>query len=160
LSNFPCGSVPPRCAQWPLPALVPLLAYPCCLEWAWFPWGQLLSGSSILGSIAGSPQASSQNFQLFTRSLLYSWRSRCIDIFQLRGAKEPCFQLFSVTHEILLRKEASESWTVGLRSTNRTQYRQSRLCCLNFLLRSFAFLSSVDEIEYHCQGFQPFSTII
>src|SRR5215813_772999 len=81
-----------------------------------------LSGSNILGSIAGSPQASSQNFQLFTRSLLYSWRSRCIDIFQLRGAKEPYFQLFSVTHEILLRKEASESWTVGLRSTNRTQY--------------------------------------
>src|SRR6478672_6938050 len=61
-----------------------------------------LSGSNILGSIAGSPQALSQNFQLFIRSLLYSRRSRCVHIFQLSGAKKPCFQLFSIAHGIFL----------------------------------------------------------
>jgi hypothetical protein len=61
-----------------------------------------LSGSNILGSIAGSPQALSQNFQLFIRSLLDSRRSRCIHIFQLSRAKKPCFQLVSVAHGILL----------------------------------------------------------
>ena len=60
-----------------------------------------LSGSNILGSVAGSPQALSQNFQLFIRSLLYSRRSRCVHIFQLSGGKKPCFQLFSVAHGIL-----------------------------------------------------------
>ncbi|HAN64633.1 MAG TPA: hypothetical protein DCQ79_12410, partial [Rhizobiales bacterium] len=61
-----------------------------------------LSGTNILGSIAGSPQALSQNFQLFIRSLLYSRRSRCVHNFQLSGAKKPCFQLCLVAHGILL----------------------------------------------------------
>jgi hypothetical protein len=50
-----------------------------------------LSGSNILGSIASSPQALSQNLQLLIRSLLYRRRSRCVHDFQLSGAEKPCF---------------------------------------------------------------------
>ena len=50
-----------------------------------------LSGSNILGSIAGSPQALSQNLQLLIRSLLYRRKSRCVHDLQLSGAKKPCF---------------------------------------------------------------------
>ena len=60
-----------------------------------------LSGSNILGSIAGTPQALRQNFQLFIGSLLYSRRSRCAHNFQLSGAKS-CFHLPLIAHGMLL----------------------------------------------------------
>jgi hypothetical protein len=68
-----------------------------------------LSGSNILGSIAGSPQALSQNLQLLIGSLLCSRGSRCVHDFQLSGAKKPCFLLCpsppSLAHGILLMGE-------------------------------------------------------
>ena len=96
-SNFPYGSFPPQHAEWPPRALGPLRAYPCCLEWACLPCVSFsthfafLSGGNIPGSIAGSPQALSQNLQLLIRSLLYSRRSRRLHNFQLSGAKKSCF---------------------------------------------------------------------